>query len=83
MPPTSPMLPPPCAHLADAQPNTDGFQYDGKVFAVLNDNGTAEWVVFVNDTALQTGTNNNQGGGSGALYNYNSMVTGGVRLMSP
>ena len=63
------------AHLADAQPNTDGFQYDGKVFAVLNDNGTAEWVVFVNDTALQTGTNNNQGGGSGALYNYNSMVT--------
>ncbi len=64
------------AHLADAQPNTDGFQYDGKVFAVLNDNGTAEWVVFVNNTALVTGSNdNNQGGGSGALYNYNSTVT--------
>ena len=63
------------AHLADASED-DGFQYDGKVFAVLNDNGTAEWVVFVNNKALQTGSNNNnQGSGSGKLYDYKYSVT--------
>ena len=63
------------AHLADASED-DGFQYDGKVFAVLNDNGTAEWVVFVNNTALVTGSNdNNQGSGSGKLFSYNYTVT--------
>ena len=64
------------AHLADADENTAGFQYDGKVYAVLNSNGTADWVVFVNDTELLTGNqNNSNNAGTGALYTYNSTVT--------
>ena len=61
------------AHLADAQPNTDGFQYNGKVYAILNSNGTADWVVFVNDTELTTGTQKpGENTGSGSQYTYNA-----------
>ena len=53
------------SHLADANVNASGLQYSGKVVAILNSNGTADWVVFVNNTELTTG---NQGGtGSGTV----------------
>ena len=53
------------SHLADANVNASGLQYSGKVVAILNSNGTADWIVFVNNTELTTG---NQGGtGSGTV----------------
>ena len=52
------------SHLADANVNAAGLQYDGKVVAILNSNGVAEWVVFVNKTALTTGNQGGQGAGA-------------------
>ena len=43
------------SHLADYKKDTTALEYDGKIFAVLNDNGTAAWVVFDSRTALSTG----------------------------
>ena len=37
--------------------DTPNQQYDGRIIAVLNTNGAAEWVVFINDSELVTGTN--------------------------
>ena len=42
-------------HLADASED-DGLQYTGKIIAVLNSKGAAEWVVFDNGTDLLTGS---------------------------
>ena len=67
------------AHLADADEATAGFQYDGKVYAVLNSNGTADWIVFVNDTELLTGTQTPSYGYTGNLltvYNAKQTVSG-------
>ena len=47
------------SHLADADTNTAGTQYAGNVYAVLNSNGLAQWVVFDSATPLNTGS---QGG---------------------
>ena len=45
-------------HLAEpkGQEDTDGQQYDGRIIAALDSKGAAEWVVFVNDSALTTGS---------------------------
>ena len=44
--------------LADADKDTASvLDYDGRIIAVLNSNGTAAWVVFDNDSELTTGTN--------------------------
>ena len=43
------------SHLADPYKDTTALEYNGKIFAVLNDNGTAAWVVFDSRTALSTG----------------------------
>ena len=44
------------AHLADPDENTaNGTQFKGNIFAILNDNGSAAWVVFDSDTTLNTG----------------------------
>ena len=46
------------AHLADPDNDTsNGTQYDGNIFAILDSNGTAKWVVFVSNTPLNTGNN--------------------------
>ena len=42
------------SHLADANPNTPEIEYNGKIFAVLNDNGSAAWIVFDSSTGLNT-----------------------------
>ena len=42
------------SHLADANPNTPEIEYNGKIFAVLNDNGSAAWIVFDSNTGLNT-----------------------------
>ena len=47
------------SHLADADTNTAGTQYAGNIYAVLNSNGLAQWVVFDSATLLNTGS---QGG---------------------
>ena len=47
------------SHLADADINKSGTQYAGNIFAALDSNGVAKWVVFVSDTALNTGNNGN------------------------
>ena len=44
------------SHLADADINKSGTQYAGDIFAALDSNGVAKWVVFVSATALNTGT---------------------------
>ena len=54
------------SHLADANVNQAGLQYSGKVIAILNSNGTADWVVFVNNTELTTGNQGGTGSGSSA-----------------
>ena len=48
-------------HLADANENAAGLQFSGKVVAILNSNGVAEWVVFVNNTELKAGNQGNTG----------------------
>ena len=47
------------SHLADANIDKSGTQYKGDIFAALDSNGVAKWVVFVSDTALNTGNNGN------------------------
>ena len=47
------------SHLADANIDKSGTQYKGDIFAALDSNGVAKWVVFVSDTPLNTGA---QGG---------------------
>ena len=44
-------------HLADPDPETSALEYEGRVLAVLNSNGTAAWVVFDSETPLVTGAN--------------------------
>ena len=43
-------------HLADADEEAEGLQFSGKVIAILNSKGAAEWVVFINDNGLYTGS---------------------------
>ena len=43
-------------HLADANEVKEGLQFSGKVIAILNSKGAAEWVVFINDNGLYTGS---------------------------
>ena len=68
------------AALGDANENAAGKQYDGRIVAVLDDRGVAEWVFFDSDTAIWTG---GQGGyddansdryskGDATLYVYNN-----------
>ena len=52
------------SHLADANPNTPEIEYNGKIFAVLNDNGSAAWIVFDSSTGLNT-SSGIEGGASG------------------
>ena len=51
--------------LADADQGKDGLQYEGKIVAILNSDGVADWVLFVNKNGLETGsgkpTTNNDG----------------------
>ena len=47
------------AHLADANVNADGLQYEGEIVAVVDGRGAATWVYFYNYSLLTTG---NQGG---------------------
>ena len=43
-------------YLADANETVTGKQYAGDIFALLNANTSAAWVVFNSDTELKTGT---------------------------
>ena len=63
------------SHLADAS-TAAGFQYDGEVYAVLDSNGVAEWVVFVNHTELITG---NQKPGTGTETGIDGLLTYSVQ----
>ena len=61
------------AHLADPDNNTsNGTQYAGNIYAVLDTNGVAQWVVFDSSTPLNTGSQSGSGSGSGAQYSYNA-----------
>ena len=42
------------AHLADPNDQTAEVEYTGKIFAVLNTNGSAAWIVFDSSTGLNT-----------------------------
>ena len=52
------------AHLADRDDQTSEIEYDGKIFAVLNTNGSAAWIVFDSNTGLNT-SSGIEGGASG------------------
>ena len=43
------------AHLADPVDQSTDLEYNGKIFAVLNTNGSAAWIVFDSRTKLTTG----------------------------
>jgi hypothetical protein len=43
-------------YLADPNDKTDELEYAGKIVAILDSNGAAQWVVFVSDTELTTGS---------------------------
>ena len=61
------------SHLADALEQTTALEYKGEIFAVLNSNGSAAWVVFYSDTELHTGD-------GGVVNNRNSITRGDVTL---
>ena len=42
--------------MADANTTVDGKQFRGRIVAVLNDLGVAEWVVFISSTPVTAGT---------------------------
>ena len=63
--------------LADAKPNetvNPGLQFQGRIVAVLNSQGVAEWVYIISDTPVSSG---NQGGYQDE-HNYGSMAAGVV-----
>ena len=76
------------SHLADANPATPELEYDGKIFAVLNTNGSAAWIVFDSINGLDTGTggiidDNNRNvihNGNVALWGDNTVVVNGVSI---
>ena len=43
-------------YLADPDDKTDALEYKGTIVAILDSNGAAQWVVFVSDTELTTGS---------------------------
>ena len=43
-------------YLADPNDTTDPLEYKGKIVAILDSNGAAQWVVFVSGTELTTGS---------------------------
>ena len=55
--------------LADRDPSTanPGTQFKGRIVAVLDNRGVAQWVVIISDTNLVTGNDPNYGSGSGNL----------------
>ena len=61
------------SHLADPVDQSTALEYQGEIFAVLNSNGSAAWVVFYSDTELRTGN-------GGVVNNPNSITYGDVTL---
>ena len=59
------------ASLADPNPNTDTLEFKGRVTAILNEQGVAEWVVIHSDTKLTTGN-----------YTPDTSKSGGIQLDS-
>ena len=53
------------ARLADRDPNAAGVQFKGRIVAVLDTRGIAQWVVLISDTELVTGNNPNYNRPSG------------------
>lgn len=55
--------------LADRDPSTanPGTQFKGRIVAVLDNRGVAQWVVIISDTNLATGNDPNYSNGSGNL----------------
>ena len=59
----------------DGEEETPGQQYEGKITAVLNSQGVAEWVVFNNDSALESNSGNRPSGDTryyDVTVNYNT-----------
>ena len=59
------------SHLVDADDDVDGMQYEGKIFAVLNSNGSAAWIVFDSETPLITGEGGIITGSQNVIWNGN------------
>ena len=59
------------SHLVDADDDVDGMQYEGKIFAVLNSNGSAAWIVFDSETPLITGEGGIITGTQNVVWNGN------------
>ena len=59
------------SHLVDADDDVDGMQYEGKIFAVLNSNGSAAWIVFDSETPLVTGEGGIITGSQNVIWNGN------------
>ena len=74
------------SHLADADTNTAGTQYAGNIYAVLNSNGLAQWVVFDSATPLNTGSqggNFNDNGSDTTLPSTTDLLVTVVNNASP
>ena len=60
--------------LADLDEKADGLQYKGSIIAVLNNQGVAEWVVFVNQTGLESdGPDYNTGNGRVRVTDFDAV----------
>ena len=55
-------------YLADAVENTGAKEYEGDIFALLNSNATAAWVVFKSETELKSGSGAGTGSGDSGDY---------------
>ena len=62
--------------LADADEDAKGLQYNGRIVAVLNDQGVAEWVVFCSYTDVETGAQDDDTTDSGdvRLVSFNAAL---------
>ena len=65
-------------YLADPNTNTADKEYKGDIWAVLNSNGAAEWIVFDSETPLITGSQTpGQGTGTDGLLTYSAQNLNG------
>ena len=69
-------------YLADPDEDTKALEYKGDIVAILNDRGVAEWIVFVSDSELSTGSNKpNPGDNDGDVrYSYVDVATRNIYL---
>src|SRR5699024_974274 len=67
-------------YLVDPDDTTSVKEYSGKIVAILNSSGAAEWIVFDSDTPLTTGGSGTTHTEDYITYNYYVTGTGYARM---